>query len=108
MIERRQRQATRFVMNNFSSYASVAQMLTNLNWPTIVECREEQKAVIMFNKTTDHLIDISANSYLTPVPMLHDTRGHSKRFIQPMTRIDSYFFPSFPLLSNSGILYPSM
>ena len=30
MIERSQRQAARFVMNNFSSYASVTQMLTNL------------------------------------------------------------------------------
>ena len=40
----------------------------------------------------------------TPVPMLHDTRGHSKRFIQPMTRIDSYlysFFPSAIKLWNS-------
>ena len=72
MIERSQRQAARFVMNNFSHYASVTQMLTNLNWPTLAECREEQKAIMIF-KITNHLIDISANSYLTPVPMLHDT-----------------------------------
>ena len=55
-------------------------------------------------KITNHLIDISANSYLTPVPMLHDIRGHSKRFIQPMTQIDSYlysFFPSAIKLWNS-------
>ena len=89
-------------MNNFSHYASVTQILTNLNWLTLAECREEQKAIIF--KITNHLVDISANSYLTPVPMLHDTRGHSKRFIQPMTRIDSYlysFFPSAIKLWNS-------
>ena len=53
--------------NNFS-YANITQMLTNLNWPlTLAECRE-QKAIMMF-KITNHLVDISANSYLTPVPM---------------------------------------
>ena len=35
MIERSQRQTARFVMNNFSPYASVTQMLTSLNWPTL-------------------------------------------------------------------------
>ena len=68
MIERSQRQAARFAMNNFSSYASVTQMLTNLNWLILTECREEQKATMTF-KITNHLIDISANSYLTPVPV---------------------------------------
>ena len=94
MIERSQRQAARFVMNNFSHYASVTQMLLNLKWLILAERREEQKVIMMF-KITNHLNDISANSYLTPVPMLHDTRGHGKRFIQPMTRIDSYLYSFF-------------
>ena len=74
MIEGSQKQAARFVMNNFSHYVSVTQMLTNLKWLTLAECREEQKAIMMF-KITNHLNDISANSYLTLVPMICNTRA---------------------------------
>ena len=42
-IERSQRQAARFVLNIFSTYASVLQMLTNLNWPTLAHCRAQQR-----------------------------------------------------------------
>ena len=39
MIERTQRQAARFVTSgNYSRYASVTQMLTDLNWPTLARC----------------------------------------------------------------------
>ena len=43
MIERSQRQAARFVMNNFSPYASVTQMLISLNWPTLAQCRQQKE-----------------------------------------------------------------
>ena len=66
-VERSQRQAARFVLNNFSTYASVLQMLTNLNWSTLAHCRAEQKAVIML-KIINYLIDIPACSYLSPDP----------------------------------------
>ena len=103
MIERSQRQAARFVMNNFSSYASVTQMLTSLNWPTLAQCRQQERAIMLF-KIIHNLVDIPANCYLTPVPMTHDTRGHNMRFMQPMTRTDSYlhsFFPSAIKIWNS-------
>ena len=77
MIERSQRQAARFVMNNFSSYASVTQMLTSLNWPTLAQCRQQERAIMLF-KIFHNLVDIPANSYLTPVPMTHVTRGHNE------------------------------
>ena len=85
MIERSQRQAARFVMNNFSSYTSVTQMLTSLNWPTLAQCRQQERYITMF-KIIHNLLGIPVNSYLTPVPMTHDTRGHNMRFMQPMTR----------------------
>ena len=103
------KKSARFVMNNFSHYASVTHMLINLNWLTLAECREEQKAIMVF-KIINHLIDISANAYLTPVPMLHDTRGHIARdlYNQWQELILIYIpRPSFPPLSNSGILYPN-
>ena len=103
MIERSQRQAARFVMNNFSLYASVTQMLISLNWPTLAQCRQQERAIMLF-KIIHNLVDIPVNSYLTPVPMTHDTRGHNMRFMQPMTRTDSYlhsFFPSAIKIWNS-------
>ena len=48
MIERSQRQAARFVMNNFSSYVSVTQMLTSLNWPTLAQCRQQKRTIMTF------------------------------------------------------------
>ena len=44
----------------------------------------------------NHLVDIPANPFLTPIST-HSTRGHNMRFMQPMTRIDSYMYCFFPL-----------
>ena len=63
MIERTQRQAARFVTNKYSRYASV---ITDLNWPTLAQCRDELKAIMMF-KIINHLVGIPANPFLTPI-----------------------------------------
>ena len=76
MIERTQQKAARFVTNNYSRYASVTQMLTYLNWPTLAQCRDELKAIMMF-KILNHLVDIPANPFLTPISTVYSTRGHN-------------------------------
>jgi len=51
----------------------------------------------MLFKIVSHQIDINADHLLIPNSEIHHTRGHSKRFLIPMTRIDSNkhsFFPS--------------
>ena len=70
-------------------------MLSNLNWPSLAHCRQEQKAVMMY-KIVNHLIDIPASSYLLSAPTDHATRGHNMRFVQPMTKINSYLYSFFP------------
>ena len=77
-------------------YASVTQMLADINWPTLARCRDELKAIMMF-KIINHLVDIPVNPFLTPISTVHSTRGHNMRFMQPMTRIDSYMYSFFPL-----------
>ena len=77
MIERTQRQAARFVTSNYSRYASVTQMLTDLNWPTLARCRDELKAIMMF-KIINHLVDIPVNPFLTSISTVHSTRGHNQ------------------------------
>ena len=75
MIEFEESQ-TRSVMNNFWSYTSVTQMLTNLNWPTLVKCREEQKAIMTpdpyykaVNKSDSHLDKLTTvHLYLKVLP----------------------------------------
>ena len=69
-------------------------MLTSLNWPTLAQCRQQERAIMMF-KIIRNLVDIPVNFYLTPVPMTHDTRGHNMRFMQSMTR-NSYLHSIFP------------
>ena len=50
----------------------------------------------MLFKIISHQIDINADDFLFPNPNLHHTRGHDKRFLTPMTRIDCYKFSFFP------------
>ena len=85
-----------FVYNNYSSYASVTNMLQNLNWPPLAHCRNQLKAITMF-KIMHQLIDIPADTILIPAPSNYSLRGHSMRLLQPNTRVNSYlnsFFPS--------------
>ena len=69
-------------------------MLTSLNWPTLAQCRQQERAIMSF-KIIHNLVDIPVNSYLTPTHMTHhsDTSGHN---MQPMTRNDSYLHSFFP------------
>ena len=62
---------------------------------------DEVKAIMMF-KIINHLVNIPANPFLTPLTTVHSTRGHNMRFMQPMTRIDSYMY-SFFSFSNQNL-----
>ena len=95
VLEKVQRNAARFVHNNYSHYASVSEMLRCLKWPTLAQGRNDQKLIMMF-KIIHHLVDIQASSYLTPAATTQYTRGHHMRFTQPFTRIDSYLYSFFP------------
>ena len=61
----------------------------------------------------NHHVDIPANPFLIPISNVHSTRGHNMRFMQPITRIDSYMYSFFPSAikiwnSKSGMIYPKM
>ena len=62
-IESVQRHAAGFVCDNFSSYTSVTEMLTNLQWPTLALRRNKLKAITMI-KIINHLIDIPTDTAL--------------------------------------------
>jgi len=56
-----QRRAGWFVTNNYSRYASVIAMLSNLKWPTLHRLRNEQKAIMLYKIINHH---INADSFL--------------------------------------------
>ena len=101
-IESVQRRYARFVYNNYSSYASVTNMLQNLNWPPLAHCRNQLKAITMF-KIMHQLIDIPADTILIPALSNYSLRGHSMRLLQRNTRVNSYLNSFFKFLSSIKI-----
>ena len=67
VIEAVQRRAARFVTNTYNRTSSVTAMLFRLGWPSLEQCREIAKTIMMykilhnmvavpFNKYTGHLL----------------------------------------------------
>ena len=80
-VESVQRRSARFVTNNYSSYTSVTNLLTNLGWKPLTNRRNELKLAMLF-KIIHHLVDVNADNLLIPLPTTHTTRGHDRRFLQ--------------------------
>ena len=102
-IEAVQRRAARFVYNNYSTYASVSNMITNLGWNTLHNRRNELRLILLF-KIVHQLVDINTYDMLALCPSNYDTRGHHLRFFQVPTRINAFrhsFFPSTAKLWNT-------
>ena len=102
-IESVQRRSARFVLNRYSSFDSVSNMLTDLGWNLLSDRRNKLRVLLLF-KIIHHLVDIDIDDLLPPRPSNHSTRGHSERFLQLSSRINAYsnsFFPSSIRLWNS-------
>ena len=103
-IEKVQRRAARFVMNDYRRTSSVIEMLTNLDWDTLQERRDLARLSMMY-RIVHGLVDISAESYLTP--STSTTSGHNSRFRQIRTSNSTYqqsFFPRGPLYCGTNSL----
>ena len=84
-IDKVQRRAARFVMNDYRRTSSVTEMLTNLDWDTLQERRDLARLshVSMMYRIVHGLVDIPAELYLTP-----STSNH--RFHQIRTSNSTY------------------
>ena len=92
-LEKIQRSAARYVMNDFSYFSSVTAMMHQLNWPTL-KLRRNYLKLIMLYKIAKGLIDILS---ILLSPLKSKTGGHQYRFQIPPARINSYlrsFLPS--------------
>ena len=98
-LEKVQRSAARFVMNDYARYSSVTNMLNYLSWPTLVQRRNQTKLVLFF-KIVHGIVD-GSTLILTPLNTI--TRGHHCRYALPFSRTESClnsFLPSTIRLWN--------
>ena len=91
-IEMVQRRAARFVVGNYSYYASPTAMLQKLGWQSLAERRAKAKAVMMY-KIQNNLIAIPQNSFQN---YFRHSRRSQAAFILPFCRTDCYKFSFDP------------
>ena len=99
-LDKVQRSAARFVMNDFSRFSSVTSMLSHLSWPTLEQRRNYFKLLMLFKLI--HGLVVIPSITLTPIASL--TRGHSHRYYIPPVRTETYlhsFLPSVIKLWNN-------
>ena len=97
-----QRRSARFVMNDYRRTSSATAMLETLNWDTLERRRDQARLTMMF-RIVHQLVDIPAETCLTPSSQTGRTRGHDTRFQQIQTRFAGYqnsFFPCIIVLWN--------
>ena len=93
-LEKVQRRAARWVMNDYSWYSSVSAMLHSLNWPSL-QLRRRISRLQTFYKATYKLSVLSIPSYFLPAQRL--TRHyHPLYYIVPCSRTNSYQQSYYP------------
>ena len=100
-VENVQRQAARFVMNDYRRRSSVGNMLESLEWKSL-ERRQADAKLMMLYRINHKLVDVTTKS-LAAAPTR--TRGSTYPFYQTFTRVDAYkssFFPSAIRLWNNS------
>ena len=101
-LEKVQRQSAQFVLNDYSRYSSVANMLNVLRWPTLENQRDIQ-TLILFYKILHNYIH-TPSDYLVPSLSTAITQGYNQRFQLPFARTnaykDSFFIRAINLWNN--------
>ena len=94
-IEKVQRRAARWVLNDYSSYSSVTDMLSNLGWRSL-ENRRTDTRLAMFYKTVYGLVAIPLPSYFEH-PEVYTRHMHSLSYRQIRTSVCYYKYSFFPI-----------
>ena len=91
-IEKIQRRAARFILNDYSWNTSVTQLLQKLNLPSLKSRRTCQKAIMIY-KIIHSLVCIPS-SHL--IPNTSKTRHHQYCFRLPYSRLNAHLYSFFP------------
>ncbi|MCG8045233.1 MAG: hypothetical protein JAY66_06065 [Candidatus Thiodiazotropha taylori] len=94
-VEMVQRRAARWVLNDFSTYTSVSDLLGRLGWRTLEQRRADSR-LVLFYKIVYGLVAIPLPTYVIPLNRGSRTT-HSLAFMQLSVRTDYYKYSFFPL-----------
>ena len=98
-IEKVQRRAARFVLNNFRRKASVSEMLHDLGWQSLDGQRQDQR-LVLFRKIINGLASVETEDILMPADS-RTRKNHSFKFKQLQASCDSHRFSFFPATISS-------
>ena len=94
-LERVQRKAARFCAGNYNPYASVTDMLQELNWETLATRRKIARLSFMY-KLSHNLTDFSVTAHLKPNYERRTRGSHDFKFLVPRSKKDVFKFSFFP------------
>ena len=95
-LERVQRKATRFCLQNYDRYASVRDMIKDLGWTTL-ETRSRQSRLTLMYKLTHGRIDIDTRKYSIQHSESRTRGSHQFKFRVPCANEDVFKFSFFPI-----------
>ena len=95
-LERVQRKATRFCLQNYDRYASVRDMIKDLGWTTL-ETRSRQSRLTLMHKLTHGRIDIDTRKYSIQHSESRTRGSHQFKFRVPCANEDVFKFSFFPI-----------
>ena len=94
-MERVQRKAARFCLQNFTKTASVTDMLSDLKWDTLETRRKKNRLTLMY-KLSHNLVDINTEEHLIPNSELRTRNSHAFKYRMPKVSKDVFKFSFFP------------
>ena len=88
-MERVQRKAARFCLQNFNKTASVTDMLSDLKWDTLETRRKKNRLSLMY-KLSHNLVDINTGEHLIPNSEKRTRNSHAFKY--RMTKVSKDVF----------------
>ena len=99
LLERVQRKAARFCLQNYNRTASITHMLRELEWDTL-EMRRKKNRSTLTHKLSHSLVDFKTEKFLVPNSETWTRWSHAFKYKIPKIRKDVFKF-SFFLISIS-------
>ena len=81
-LERVQRKAARFCLQNFNKTASVTDMLSDLKWDTLETRRKKNRLTLMY-KLSHNIVDINTEEHFIPNSELRTRNSHAFKSRMP-------------------------
>ena len=106
VLERVQRKAARFCLQNFNKTASVTHMLSDLNWDTLGTRRKKNRLTLMY-KLSHNLVDINTEEHLIPNSEKRTRNSHAFKYRMPKVSKDVFKFSFFPRSITEWNLLPA-